>query len=62
MRGRGIGELLLRHTFTRFKDKGWTKVGLGVDSSNATGAVRLYERVGMNVTRQFDAYEKVIAD
>lgn len=60
-RGRGIGELLLRHTFSRFKEKGWTKVGLGVDSSNATGAVRLYERVGMHVTRRFDAYEKEIA-
>lgn len=61
-RGRGLGELLLRETFARFKAKGWDKVGLGVDSSNVTGAVRLYERVGMQVTRQFDAYEKVIAE
>jgi len=52
----------VRHTFSRFKDKGWAKVGLGVDSSNATGAVRLYERVGMYVTRQFDAYQKPVAD
>lgn len=59
-RGRGLGELLLRHTFARFKQKGWTKVGLGVDSSNATGAVRLYERVGMHITRQFDAYQKEV--
>ena len=61
-RGRGIGELLLRDSFARFKAKGWERVGLGVDSSNVTGAVRLYERVGMHVTRQFDAYEKVIAE
>lgn len=60
-RGRGLGELLLRDTFARFKAKGWDKVGLGVDSSNVTGAVRLYERVGMHITRRFDAYEKVIA-
>lgn len=60
-RGRGLGELLLRDSFARFKAKGWDKVGLGVDSSNVTGAVRLYERVGMHITRQFDAYEKVIA-
>lgn len=60
-RGRGLGELLLRDTFARFQAKGWNKVGLGVDSSNATGAVRLYERVGMHITRQFDAYEKEIA-
>ena len=61
-RGRGIGELLLRDSFARFKAKGWDKVGLGVDSSNVTGAVRLYERVGMHVTRQFDAYEKVVGE
>ena len=60
-RGHGLGELLLRETFARFKASGWAKVGLGVDSSNTTGAVRLYERVGMHITRQFDAYEKEIA-
>jgi mycothiol synthase len=60
-RRRGIGEFLLHQTFARFKEKGWTKVGLGLDSSNPTGALRLYERVGMHVTRGFDAYEKVVA-
>ena len=60
-RGRGIGELLLRHSFARFRSKGWTKVGLGLDSSNATGALRLYQRVGMHVTRQFDAFEKDVS-
>ena len=60
-RGRGIGELLLRHSFERFRTKGWSKVGLGLDSSNATGALRLYQRVGMHVTRQFDAFEKEVS-
>lgn len=60
-RGRGIGELLLRHSFERFRTKGWSKVGLGLDSSNATGALRLYQRVGMHVTRQFDALEKEVS-
>ncbi|HJR44286.1 MAG TPA: GNAT family N-acetyltransferase [Actinomycetota bacterium] len=59
-RRRGTGELLLRHSFARFAEKGWTKVGLGLDSGNATGALRLYERVGMHITRRFDAFEKEI--
>ena len=33
---------------------------LGVDAENETGATRLYERVGMTVTLQDDAYEKVL--
>jgi mycothiol synthase len=60
MRGRGIGELLLQHTFGLFKAKGWSRVGLGVDTANASGALRLYERVGMTVMRRLDAYEKEI--
>ena len=57
-RGRGIGELLLRHSFALFKRRGMPSVALGVDAGNATGAVRLYERVGMRVVRSFDSYEK----
>ena len=57
----GLGESLLRHTFKVFKDKGWSKVGLGLDAGNVTGALRLYQRVGMHVTRQFDAYEKDVS-
>jgi hypothetical protein len=29
-----------------------------VDASSLTGAVRLYERAGMHVARQYDRYEK----
>lgn len=57
-RGRGIGEALLRHSFALFKRRGLPAVALGVDAGNATGAVRLYERVGMHVIRSFDSYEK----
>ena len=35
-------------------------VGLGVDAENTTGATRLYERVGMTVAAQDDAYEKLL--
>ena len=34
------------------------KVGLGVDGASLTGATRLYEKAGMHIFRQFDAYEK----
>jgi ribosomal protein S18 acetylase RimI-like enzyme len=30
------------------------RVGLGVDTENETGALRLYERVGMRAVRQGD--------
>jgi hypothetical protein len=33
---------------------------LNVDSENSTGAVRLYERVGMRTVRGWDVYEKLV--
>ena len=45
-RGRGLGAALLLHSFGEFRRAGATRVGLGVDSENATGATQLYERVG----------------
>jgi mycothiol synthase len=60
-RGRGIGEALLRHAFTEFVRRGIPVARLQVDSANASGATRLYERVGMHVARQYDVYERQIA-
>lgn len=57
-RGKGLGELILRQMFHEFGQRGRLRVGLGVDSENLTGATRLYERVGMQVVRQFVRYEK----
>ena len=57
-RRRGLGEALLRHSFRAFALEGATKVGLGVDAENPTGAVRLYERAGMRVVRRYDTYER----
>jgi ribosomal protein S18 acetylase RimI-like enzyme len=37
-----------------------TRVGLEVDSENATGATRLYERAGFHVTRSYATYEKAL--
>ena len=57
-RRRGLATALLRHSFRDFKDRGATRVGLGVDGENTTGAVRLYESVGMRQVRRNDTYEK----
>ena len=46
-RGRGIGTVLLRHSFADIARRGGSEVTLWVDSENATGAVGVYERVGM---------------
>ena len=42
-RRRGLATALLLHSFRDFKQRGATRVGLGVDGENTTGAVRLYE-------------------
>lgn len=57
-RRRGLGLALLRHSFVDFKARDATRVGLGVDAENTTGAVRLYERAGMSVARRNDTFEK----
>jgi ribosomal protein S18 acetylase RimI-like enzyme len=35
-------------------------VSLGVDAESTTGAVRLYERVGMRQVRRADTWEKAL--
>ena len=59
-RKRGLGTALLQHSFRDFRGRGATRVGLGVDAENTTGAVRLYERAGMRAVRRNDAYEKTL--
>jgi ribosomal protein S18 acetylase RimI-like enzyme len=50
----------LRASFSEFAARKATRVGLGVDAENLTGAVRLYERAGMTVERRFDIYQKAV--
>ncbi|HXD10946.1 MAG TPA: GNAT family N-acetyltransferase [Anaerolineales bacterium] len=57
-RKRGLGYTLLKHSFAAFYADGKQRAGLGVDATNLTGALRLYERAGMHVQRQFNQYEK----
>ena len=56
-RGRGIAETLLRRSFSIFKELGFKRASLNVDSDNSTGAMRLYERVGMEPGTCYDVYE-----
>ncbi len=57
-RRRGIALALLRHAFHEFYKRGKSKVDLGVDAENLTGAMRLYRKAGMVVHHQYDLYEK----
>lgn len=59
-RKRGLGRGFLLHSFRDFKERGATRVGLGVDAENTTGAVRLYERAGMRSARRNDTYERTL--
>jgi mycothiol synthase len=56
-RGRGLGRDLLLTAFAEFARRGKTRATLFVDSANSTGAVRLYESVGMRVLSQWDSHE-----
>lgn len=59
-RKRGLGRALLLESLRELRRRGMPRGALGVDSENPTGATRLYERAGMNVVNQSDAYRKDI--
>jgi mycothiol synthase len=57
-RRRGIACALLLQSFRDFRARGAQRVGLGVDAENTTGAVALYEGVGMRAVRRNDNFWK----
>lgn len=57
-RGRGLGAALLLRSFEEFHRRGRHRVVLGVDAENHTGAIRLYERVGMRVDQRHELMQK----
>jgi mycothiol synthase len=57
-RRRGLGRALLLQSFHALRARGKPRAGLGVDGSNPTGAVQLYEAAGMRVVRRNDHWEK----
>jgi mycothiol synthase len=60
-RRRGLGLALLQHAFREFYRRGQSRVALGVDAQNPTGATRLYERASMHVAYEAVAFEKGLA-
>jgi mycothiol synthase len=61
-RKQGLGLALLHTAFGEFYRRGKKRVGLGVDASSLTGAVRLYEKAGMHIARQFITFEKILRE
>jgi mycothiol synthase len=49
-RHRGLGHLLLGSALAVYREAGYARSGLNVDTGNATGALGLYERLGYEVT------------
>ena len=61
-RRHGLGRALLLHSFRSLRRLGCTAVGLSVQADNPTGAVRLYESVGMRPVSERVLYEKRLPD
>lgn len=57
-RRHGLGKALLLHSFRELARLGRTAAGLSVQADNPTGAVRLYESVGMRPVSRRTVYEK----
>jgi ribosomal protein S18 acetylase RimI-like enzyme len=56
-RGRGLGTALLTHAFAVFRERSLERARLSVDAENTTGAVGLYERIGMTVEERRETWE-----
>jgi ribosomal protein S18 acetylase RimI-like enzyme len=61
-RRRGLGRLLLLTAFTALRERGCATATLGVDSGNESGALGLYEGLGLHETLIHDFYEKTLRD
>ena len=57
-RGKGVARAMLRDCFAAARRAGRKAVLLHVDVANVTGALRLYESVGMRPVLEIDAYAK----
>ena len=58
MKVKGLVLALLHHSFGIFHDRGYKRVGLGVDSENLDRATDLFKKAGMRVAHEFVNYEK----
>ena len=59
-RGLGLGKALCCAAMRMLRDQGLDEAWLGVDGSNPTGAVQLYEGLGFHVVRRWKAYGRPV--
>lgn len=59
-RRRGLATALLWRSFAAFRQAGLRVACLGVDAENAEGAVKVYEAVGMTVSRRDELYNRTL--
>jgi mycothiol synthase len=59
-RGRGLAKALCADAFRVLRQHGMNEAWLGVDGSNPTGAVKLYEGLGFTVARGWKAYGRPV--
>jgi len=55
--GRGLGELLLRWAFAYYSAKRISYIELNVDTGNESGALKLYEKLGMKPKYSWQQFE-----
>jgi mycothiol synthase len=60
-RRRGLASLLLVAALHRYRDAGYQRAGLDVDSENASGALGLYQRLGFVVDHRSVTWRKPVA-
>jgi len=60
-RQRGLARSLLVQSINMFKNMGFEETALGVDASNESGALVLYESVGYQVVRRWLIFSKPLA-
>ena len=58
-RRRGLASLLLRTVLHRYREAGFDKSTLDVDSENPTGALGIYEKAGFRTTTRWTSYRLV---
>ena len=58
IRGRGLGNALLIHSFQLLKERGADEITLDVDAQNLTSAIRLYVKAGMTPHPSFTVWER----
>jgi mycothiol synthase len=57
-RRRGLARALIASSLQMFHEMGMAEAGLGVDTENPSGALRLYEGLGFNAVKNYTAFRK----